>query len=106
MLNRRRRLRYQIKALFTPSVWFRTHRTHKPFDALLWDEMQSCDIEYVTDYTAQIGRFHVWIENANYGNGYLYPYNSISCSRATALLLEERVRALRVQFGGRGRPHG
>lgn len=84
---------YKLKAIFTPSCWVRVDRTHRGFDAWLWDSLNSCEIKLLDEWTARINGKVVWVRNAPYSNGLLYIHGLflLSCSRATAILLEEKI---------------
>lgn len=87
---------YKLKAVFTPSCWFRNYKTHRGFDDWLWDSLNNFEIDICDQWTARINGKVVWIENAPYANGRLLTqgYIQYSCSRATAILLEEKLRDL------------
>lgn len=88
---------YKLKAIFTPLCWLRVIRIHRGFDAWLWDSLNSCEIKILNEWTARINGKTIWIENAPYGNGWSYGEGFYACSRATAILLEEKIRESSLQ---------
>lgn len=86
------KLRYTIKAIFTPSVWFRNEKRHPEFDRWLWEALTIYSLTILNEYTAEIAGVEIWIANAPYANGHPYPKNEdMHCGRATALLLRDLV---------------
>ena len=91
---------YTIRAIFTPTCWFRLGHTDRKWDRWLWNALENHEIRIVGYGSALIEDKKVWIENAPYANGFATSSavsrdESRGCSRATALYLEEQIRRAR-----------
>jgi len=91
-----KRLKYKLKAIFTPSCWFGNHRAlyNKEWDDWLWNALETSDNIVVGHCSAKINGVEVWYANHPYASGYAYSAMPLKqCSRATAFLLIDTLKA-------------
>lgn len=89
MINKK--IKYQLKALINPAHWLRNYRTHKGWDEWLWDSLNNCEISDIGTYRANVNGKSVWISNYPYASGSLDDNGFFMCSRATNILLREKL---------------
>lgn len=90
MLNKKEK--YKLKALINPKHWLRNYKTHKAWDEWLWGSLQNHEIKVLDKYYAEINGKKVWICNYPYASGQYDGSNYYSCSRATNILLFEKIQ--------------
>jgi hypothetical protein len=84
--------KYKIKAIINPRHWLRNNSTHKAWDKWLWESLNNYELEEVGTYRATINGQRVWISNYPYASGSFDGLDSFICSRATNILLREKLQ--------------
>lgn len=103
------KLKYQLKVLVRPWLWHRTYSTNKHYDLWLWESLVKPNpIKPLVRKHSGLSRFavlingkEVWKSNVPHANGCWFANDTLkarSCSRATALLLQEKLEDM--MFGG------
>ena len=88
---------YAIKCMFRPPYWFRLYPIDREWDQKLWELLEANPIKFVGIYECVINEQIIWTSNHPYASGRKVDQKDRrydmrrACSRATALLLEEKI---------------
>ena len=93
------KLKYKLKAIFTPMCWTRLYPYNEEWDNWLWNSLEQGTEIVVGNCSSKVNGIELWHANYPYASGHSYEIhhinanNSKQCSRATALFLNDELKS-------------
>ena len=90
------KLKYKLKAIFTPMCWTRLYPYNEEWDNWLWNSLEQGTEIVVGNCSSKVNGIELWHANYPYASGHSYEEPddkaSAQCSRATALFLNDELK--------------